>query len=241
MATDEPVGAARSTARAGAAIRTLVVEDDPVAARAHAHHVSRQQGFTVVGVAGSGAEALAFIETGDVDLVLLDLHLPDLTGLEVMRRLRSAGRPIDVIVVSSARESDAVRAAVAQGAVQYLIKPFASAALRDRLTAYRSFRAQVQVSDRVAQEDVDRAFAVLRTPLGAPLPKGLTPQTLELVSAALRRRDDASAVELAEELGISRITAGRYLAHLVETGVARRGHRYGQVGRPESRYRLADH
>lgn len=217
-------------------IRTLVVEDDPIAARAHAHHVSGMSGFEVVGAVQTGAELETFIRSTSVDLVLLDLFLPDMTGLEVLRRLRGAGSAADVFVVSSARDADAVRSAVAQGAVQYLIKPFTGAVLRERLAAYQAFRQQAAMSGQVEQSDVDRVLASLRS-TSVGLPKGLTPQTLDLVRSTLQQGADCSAQELADALGISRITAGRYLAHLVETGAARRGHRYGGVGRPELRYR----
>lgn len=218
------------------AIRTLVVEDDPIAARAHAHHVAGMRGFEVVGAVQTGAEVEAFIRSAPVDLVLLDLFLPDMTGLEVLRRLRGAGSAADVFVVSSARDAEAVRSAVAQGAVQYLIKPFTAAVLRERLAAYQAFRQQVSMSGQVQQADVDRAFASLRS-TSPGLPKGLTAQTMELVRSTLQESADCSAQELADALGISRITAGRYLGHLVESGAARRGHRYGGVGRPELRYR----
>lgn len=217
-------------------IRTVIVEDDPIAARAHAHHVDGMPGFDVVGAVQTGAELETFLRSTSVDLVLLDLFLPDMTGLEVLRRLRGAGSSADIFVVSSARDAEAVRSAVAQGAVQYLIKPFTGAALRERLAAYQAFRQQVSMSGEVRQSDVDRVLASSRS-TSVGLPKGLTAQTLDLVRCTLKETADCSAQELGDTLGISRITAGRYLGHLVETGAARRGHRYGGVGRPEVRYR----
>lgn len=218
-------------------IRVLVVEDEPIAARAHSAYVERVDGFSVVGVAHSGLEADRLLVASPVDLVLLDLHLPDMGGLELLRRIRAAGSSVDVIVVSSARDTEMVRAAVTQGAVQFIIKPFAFGTLRDRLIAYREFVGQVDGAPDVDQAAVDRALAMLRSAPGGALPKGMTRDTLDLVVSRLRDQDDCSAAEMAELLGVSRITARRYLEHLAETGSAERSLRYGQVGRPETRYR----
>jgi response regulator of citrate/malate metabolism len=222
-------------------IRVLVVEDEPVASRAHQAYVGRVDGFRVVGAAASARDAERLLRAGPVDLVLLDLHLPDGHGLELLRRVRAAGSTVDVMVVSSARDAEVVRSAVAQGAVQYVLKPFTAATLRDRLLAYRRFRDQVVEpagSGALDQIAVDQALAALRTAgTGSALPKGLTAPTLAAVAAALRAAGECSAQELATRLDVSRITARRYLEHLVDTGAAERTLRYGQVGRPETRYR----
>jgi response regulator of citrate/malate metabolism len=142
------------------------------------------------------------------------------------------------MIVSSARDADVVRSAVAQGAVQYVIKPFAFNALRDRLLSYKEFAEQVGLEDDVDQASVDRALGMLRAPASGSLPKGMTKETLAIVVGALRELSDASASQIGEFLGVSRITARRYLEHLADTNVAERTLKYGQVGRPETRYGL---
>ena len=119
-------------------IRVLVVEDEPVAAEAHRVYVERLPGFSVAGVVHSGGEALRFCEREPVDLVLLDFYLPDTHGLAVCRSLRAAGLPIDVIAVTSARDLGLVKAAVSVGVVQYLLKPFTFATLRENWSATRN-------------------------------------------------------------------------------------------------------
>ena len=219
-------------------IRVLVVEDEVVAAEAHRTYVDRTPGFATAAVAGTGAVAMDALARVPCDLVLLDMHLPDTSGIELCRRIRAARLDVDVLAVTSARELTTVRAAAAHGVVGYLLKPFTYVALRDRLLAYAAYRERLRSEGEAAgQEDVDRALAGARPPRPGPLPKGLHRQTLDAVVAALRAAEGLSAAETAAVLGTSRITARRYLEHLVETAVASRTPRYGGAGRPETEYR----
>jgi len=106
-------------------IRVLVVEDEPIAARAHKAYVERVAGFTVVAVANSRIEAERALSKGGIDLVMLDLHLPDIKGIDVLKALRGDPRTsgIPVAVLSA----DATRAQVGRlldaGAQRYFTKP----------------------------------------------------------------------------------------------------------------------
>ena len=219
-------------------IRVLVVEDDPIAAEAHAAYVQRLERFTLAGVAHSAGEALRLLRREPVDLVLLDLHLPDGHGLALLQRLRAEGVLADVIAVTSARDRDVVRRAATQGVAHYLLKPFTYAGFRAKLEQYASYRLQLaETAESVVQGEVDAMFGALHRPATA-MPKGMSEETLAAVLATLR--DSAaglSATEIAERTGTSRVTARRYLEHLADTGEVTRGHRYGP-GRPEVEYRL---
>jgi response regulator of citrate/malate metabolism len=219
--------------------RALVVEDEPVAAEANAAYLRRLD-VDVVAVAASGREALRYLAGDpDVDLILLDMHLKDGHGLALLRRIRAAGHSCDVIAVTSARDVDVVRRAVAQGVVSYLIKPFTFAGFRTKLEQYVRYREQMAVSDTLGQSDVDAMLATLRPTLSSTdLPKGLTMTTLTRVSATVRDAERAmSASELAELIGASRVTARRYLEHLADSGLLERDTRFGRTGRPEVEYR----
>jgi response regulator of citrate/malate metabolism len=221
-----------------AVIRVLVVEDEPVAAEAHRTYVDRTAGFATAAVAGTGALALDALARTSIDLVLLDMNLPDGHGIELCRRIRAAGSDVDVLAVTSARELTTVRAAAAYGVVGYLLKPFTYSALRDRLMAYQDYRDRLRTGgDATGQDDVDRALESPRPQRPGSLPKGMHHQTLDGVVAALRAADGLSAAETAEKIGASRITARRYLEYLADTGLAARSPRYGGAGRPETEYR----
>ncbi|MEJ1193779.1 response regulator [Pseudarthrobacter sp. CCNWLW207] len=230
-------------------IRVLVVEDEPVASAAHAAYVGRLEGFTLAGTAPDGQSALRllseFVASGDpVELVLLDMNLPDLHGLDIARRMRAAGILADIIAITAVRELAIVRSAVAIGVVQYLIKPFTYATFADKLASYRLFRQQLASPEPgskksgASQSDVDQAFASLRAPSEMPLPKGLSISTLVSVQEFMKGRSEAvSATEVMEALGMSRVTARRYLEYLADAGTASRAPRYGTPGRPENEYR----
>jgi response regulator of citrate/malate metabolism len=219
-------------------IRVLVVEDEPVAAEAHEQYVDRTPGFRTVAVAGTGAAALEALRRTAVDLVLLDMNLPDAHGIELCRRIRGAGVDVDVLAVTSARELSTVRAAASHGVVGYLLKPFTYPALRDRLVAYADYRARVTGGgDATGQADVERVLDTVRTSGPSPLPKGMGPDTLDAVVSAVRGADGISAAEVAGRIGASRITARRYLEYLADGGLVDRVPRYGGAGRPEYEYR----
>lgn len=221
-----------------AVLRVLVVEDEPVAAEAHTAYVGRVEGFEVVGTVGTSQAALKTLQDKAIDVVLLDMNLPDRHGLDVVRAMRAAGHRADVIAVTSARDLEVVRAAVSLGVVQYVLKPFVFATLRDRLLAYRSYRDQLTVGTQVGtQAEVDEVFAGARVAGEARLPKGMGEELLSRVSRVLREADGGrSATEMAEALGVSRVTARRYAEYLCETRVAVRRSRYAGAGRPEVEY-----
>jgi response regulator of citrate/malate metabolism len=221
-------------------ITVLVVEDDQVAADAHRLYVERVPGFAVAGVVHSAGEAQRALARTKVDVLLLDQYLPDGNGLDLCRSLRAAGHLVDVIMVTSARDLALVRAAVSLGVVQYVLKPFTFAGLRDKLERYARFRRDVMGAEVTGQSEVDHLFATLRGTDGATLPKGMSAPTLDAVVAVLRRAGDGlSAGAAADSLGMSRVTARRYLEYLADNGLAVRQPVYGQVGRPELRYQWA--
>jgi response regulator of citrate/malate metabolism len=220
-------------------VRVLVVEDEEVAAEAHATYVGRVPGFELAGVARSAGEAVRLLAREEVDLILLDMHLPDGHGLGLLQRLRAEGRTVDVIAVTSARDTDVVRRAVSQGVVLYLLKPFTFAAFRSKLEQYAEFRARLESAPGdVVQDDVDQLFGALRSrPTGDTLPKGMSLDSLRAVVVALRQRPEGlSAAEAGAEIGVSRVTARRYLEHLADEGRVVRQPRYGGAGRPEVGY-----
>jgi response regulator of citrate/malate metabolism len=220
----------------------LVVDDDFMVAEIHRKFVEHVDGFTVVGAARTGSEALEMAGTLRPDLILLDVYLPDMTGLEVLQRLRSAGDPVGVIIITAARELDTVSGALDGGAADYLIKPFEFPQLRAKLEAFAARADALRSAAGADQSLIDSLFRGSGGPQGLatddPMPKGLGAVTGQLVLDALRDAGEVSAAECAELVGISRVSARRYLEHFLSVGALDLRLQYG-AGRPERRYRLA--
>jgi two-component system CitB family response regulator len=173
------------------------------------------------------------------DLLLLDLYLPDEHGLDLAARLRAEGHPpVDVVVITAAKDADSVRAAMQGGALHYLLKPFSFPALRDKLLSYAQMRSRLSALHEPDQRNLDRVFGALRTQDQLAGAKGRSAHTLEAVERLLTSGgQELSAAEVAEMTGMSRATAQRYLSHLHEVGRVEIRLRYGSGGRPEHRYR----
>lgn len=223
-------------------IRTLIVEDDFRVADIHAAYVSRVAGFEVIGKAHTGAVAYDLIVAEKPDLVLLDLYLPDENGLELFARLQQLprGAKTDVFIITAARDSQNVREALQLGAVHYIVKPFTHRQLAERLLTYRAARERLNEGKEVSQDDVDRVSALLRgariTSTSIEEPKN---PTTDSIMKFIRSNDSlVSANDISESLGLSRATAQRYLANLVENEVLELELQYGTTGRPIHRYRL---
>lgn len=194
-------------------IRVLVVEDEPLTGAAHAEYVGRCDGFEVVGIARTGRAAVLAVReraaSGEpVDLVLLDVNLPDMSGLEAARALRAQRCGVDLLVVTAHRDVATVREATSVGAVGFLVKPFSFQDLRSRLEAYSAYhRALASTSPEdatVDQPQLDRLFATLSAGRRASPPKGLAADTLEKVAEALRQTPSSVPRERSPETSGSR-------------------------------------
>jgi response regulator of citrate/malate metabolism len=225
-------------------ISVLIVEDEPLIAQAHQAYLARLEGFSTTAVTHTARDAMrrateAAASGTPIDLVLLDIGLPDASGIALASALAGLRPAPDIIAITSERDLEMVRAAVAHGALAYLLKPFTFAAFRDRLERYRRYRLALPAGvEAASQDEVDRALSELRVATDRGMsPKGAAPQTNDDIARTVRDRSDgATADEVAKQVGVSRVTAWRYLERLADEGIVTRHTDYGKAGRPKTRY-----
>ncbi|MGG7508804.1 response regulator [Plantibacter sp. YIM 135249] len=216
-------------------LRVLVVDDDFHVARLHREVIDSVAGFTALPSVGSAAAAVEAVVGLRPDLVLLDVFLPDRSGLDLLREL-----DVDTVVVSAATDGSTIRRALRSGALGYLVKPFPAALLTDRLGAYARFRNILAAEASHDQESVERALRVLHSGDARGVARSRSATEQSVLDAVTLASGELSAVDVAELVGVSRATAQRYLAGLAANGLVRVQLRYGTAGRPEHRYAPVD-
>lgn len=218
--------------------RVMVVEDNPTIAALHKRIVDSVPYLRTVHVAGNGEHAFAALPTVAPDLIILDLTMIGGDGLALLRSIRNAGIPIDVIVVTASRGGRIVQEVTHLGVIDYLVKPFTPQRLRIALSAFAMRHRTLTRSPELSQADVDLVRAGGSGRQRRRLPKGLKSSTLASVLAALDGCVEAlTADEMGRQVGVARVTARRYLEYLELMGVVVVSQRPGGPGRPSKRYR----
>jgi two-component system, CitB family, response regulator len=211
-------------------LKVLVVDDDFRVASMHAGYVDAVAGFAALPPVHDARTVAKVAADSRPDLVLLDLYLPHVSGLDLLTVL-----DVDAFVLSASGEGDAVRTAFRRGALSYLVKPFGEKALAERLRAYARYRRLLSAGT-LDQAGIDRARRVLLVEADqAPATAAATTEQ-SVLEAVNDSAEDLTVVEVAELVGVSRATAQRYLSHLAQSGQIQLGLRYGVRGRPEHRY-----
>jgi response regulator of citrate/malate metabolism len=223
-------------------LKVIVVDDDFMIARLHAQFINSQPPYQVVATAYTGQEAVDMLEKHRPDLLVLDVYLPDKSGLDVLGEIRSRKIPCDVILITAAKELNVVEEGFRLGIFDYLMKPFNLERLGESLDKYAQYKRRLSSSDAIDQRVVDhlkqiRASGSLRQ---YEHESGIDPRTLDKVRHALAHvRKACTADEIAELAGVSRSTARLYLTYLVEKNIAVEELSYGTVGRPKRLFRLS--
>ncbi len=213
--------------------RVLMIEDDLRVGRVNRALVEGIPGFVVIAQAETIQKGRELVRALEPDLLLVDVYLPDGSGLDLVKELRDEGRRFEAILITAASDLDSVHRALSDGAIDYLIKPFRQPRLREALSRFLSDDAAPKPS--VTQTCID---SLLGHHGAESLPKGLDSQTLDRVREALDEAvEPLSAEEIGNRVGLSRVSAWRYLEYLDQCGAAEAEVVYGSVGRPAKRYR----
>lgn len=219
-------------------IKVLIVEDDPMVSELNRRYVERVEGFLFCGIVKNGEEALLFLKEKVVDLVLLDIFMPAMNGLELLAAIRQQDYSIDVIVVSAARDNQSIQTALRNGAVDYLIKPFEFERMQTALVNFRKRLLLIRESPNLSQRDLDQQVFARNLQLDGELPKGLDRNTIKRVwERILEQKEEFTAEEMANYVGLSPVSIRKYLKYFQGVDLLSVEITYGAVGRPVYRYR----
>lgn len=217
----------------------LIVEDDPMVAMINREYVNQNAHFHAAAVCRDGAAALDYLEKNPVHLVILDLYMPRIDGLTLLKKIRERELPVSVIMVTAANDSATVEQALRLGIVDYLVKPFNNERFQQALGAF--LRRQDAFHDLPAldQQQIDALFTAAPSRRAQQLPKGIQDQTLETICCFLRAHagTEYAGEEIADQVGLSRVTVRRYLNYLLEKSAISGRMNYETGGRPCMLYR----
>ncbi|HZG73615.1 MAG TPA: response regulator [Chondromyces sp.] len=220
-------------------IKVAIAEDDFRVAQIHEKFLAQLNGVEVTGKALNAKETIQLLEKKEVDLLLLDIYLPDLLGTELLAEIRNRFPKIDIIMVTAATEKDLLETAVRYGVFHYLIKPVSLEKFTQTIEQYQKKKEAFSASKEVNQQFIDSYLDRTKTegPQLKNLPSGVDAITLQKIKEALNRfNKGVNSEEMGEMAGVSRTTARRYLEYLVSVGEAKAELEYGIVGRPERKY-----
>ncbi|OXS28656.1 MAG: hypothetical protein BCS36_05075 [Desulfovibrio sp. MES5] len=219
-------------------IRTIIVEDDPMVADLAAGYLERIEGFSLDHTARLAEDGLELLRTCHVDLVLLDVFMPGMDGMELLRIIKSQFFHSDVIMITAAQNNEDILQALRLGVADYIVKPFTFERFRESMLQFQEKR-RLLMSPEVAmtQDILDRRIFIKKPKGGAGRPKGIDAQTLETVVSVLQKQPGLFSLKDIERVaGISRISLKKYFDYLAETGRLGSSKGYGGQGRPVTLY-----
>ena len=220
--------------------KVLIVEDDPMVAMINEQFVSRHKEFTVAYMCNDGKSALEYLTDNQVDLIILDVFMPYMNGFETLRQIRKKQIPVDVIMVTAANETEALKEGLHLGVVDYLVKPFTFERFKIALDKFIAQTDALKDLERVNQKNIDFLIDKSRKTSDELYPKGIQEKTLQMIIEHLKENKNEwlTGDEIAEKVGLTGVTVRRYMTHLTETGFVIADMTYETGGRPCMLYKL---
>lgn len=223
-------------------IRVIIAEDDPMVAQLTSQYLSSFPQLTVEGIFNNGPDALAYLNTHPADLAVIDVFMPMLDGLELLRNIRYRSIQTSVIMITAATEMSVVEEALRLGIEDYIIKPFSFSRLQEAVRKYLVKASLVKSSATADQAVVDQLLNndFVLEHATQELRKGLSQKTLASIENLLRNNSqDAHTCEsISLASGLSKVTVRHYLNYLIEVGRLDSSIDYETGGRPRVLYRL---
>ncbi|TCP23482.1 CitB family two-component system response regulator CitT [Scopulibacillus darangshiensis] len=221
-------------------IKVAIAEDDFRVALIHEKFLKKIPDVEVAGRALNAEQTFALLQSQEIDLLLLDIYMPDRLGTEILSSVRRDFPQVDVVMITAATDKAFLDMAIRYGVQNYLIKPVTMERFTEMIHQYIETRVLFQTQEEINQEFVDRLFGKLHQvspPAHSELPKGIDEITLQKVLAVLKKSNGGLSAEMVgQRMGASRTTARRYLEYLISIERCKAEVEYGIVGRPERKY-----
>ncbi len=220
--------------------KVLIVEDDPMVAMINEQYINRNRNFKVVGKCNDGNSALLFLESNEVDLIVLDVYMPHMGGFETLRKIRGKQITLDAIMVTAANDRESLEEALHLGIVDYLVKPFTFERFQIALEKFMAQNNALRDIDTFNQASIDHIIDNSRKKSEDMYPKGIQEKTLQLILEQLKEQTGVwmTGDEIAEKIGFTSVTVRRYMNYLVELGKVVCEMNYETGGRPCMKYKV---
>lgn len=216
--TPSPAPRVRSVKKSTQQIRVLIA-DDHVIFRDGLHRLLEEnEAFTVVGEASNGADAVKRVAELSPDILLLDLAMPTMDGLQALQELRDLGSPVRSILLTAAIDPDETVKALQLGARGVILKQSETHLLYKCL--HEVMKDQLWVGHERVKDIVHHLRAALREPGSPPPASRLTKRELQIIAAIV---DGAGNKDIGRQLGLSEQTVKNHLTHIFDkVGVSSR-------------------
>jgi len=227
-------------------IKTMIIEDDPMVRQINSKFLSKVQGFSLKKAVANLTEAKETLEETTIDLILLDVFLPNENGIDFLKWLRKNEISSDVILITADKSMDRIKEAFRYGAVDYLIKPFTFERFKEALDSFKDRLSNFKTHETIEQEELDKIILNNKSNEAANkeeelnIEKGFNKYTYRSIVEEFDNIHEEyfTTEELSEKLGIAKVTVRKYLDYMSKQGQLEKIIEYGKIGRPLYKYKV---
>jgi response regulator of citrate/malate metabolism len=220
-------------------IKVLIVEDDPMVADINKRYIQDFQELTAVRICNNGKDALEILNRNNIDLVILDVYMPKLTGIELLKEIRRREINTEVIMVTAEHESKNIDEVLRLGIIDYLIKPFEYNRFIEAINKFLEKYKMFNTNNKLNQGEIDKIIGNSINLNSCNIKKGLQEKTLKNVRSFMENNKNKlyTSEEIADSLGLSRVTIRRYMNYMMEIKEITSEIDYETGGRPSIKYK----
>ena len=223
------------------AYRVLIIEDDPMVAMINQQYIQTDKNFSVIHICRNGMDALKFLSSNSVDLIILDVYMPLLNGIETLHKIRQQKIDSEVIMVTAASDASTIDETMHLGVMDYLIKPFTLDRLLLSLQKFIEKKYTLSQNNVLDQNTIDNLISKNTVSSAKKYPKGIQEKTLSTIKTFLNENSQWNTVEqISDSLGISMVTVRTYMNYLLGEHLIKEKINYNTGGRPSILYKITE-